>query len=86
MPEIEIRKVKSLCRCYRHTDLISKKGVIDEIDWIAVAHDHYDASDDLPDLMVDEALPDDIETEIILVNHSDCEFYDVSLGLSILRL
>ena len=86
VPEIEIGKVKSLGWCYGHADLISEEGIVDEIGWVAVAHDHYDASDDLSDLMIDEALPDDIETEIMFVYYSDCELYDVSLCLGILRL
>lgn len=60
--KVEICEVKSLSWSDGHTDLISEEGVVDEVDRIAVAHHHYDASDDLPDLVVDEALPDDVET------------------------
>lgn len=62
VPEVEICKVKPLGWSNGHTDLISKECIVDEVDWVAVAHHHYDPSDDLPDLMVDEALPDDVET------------------------
>lgn len=86
MPEIEIGKIQSLGWCYGHADLISKEGVVDKIGGVAVAHDHYDASDDLSNLMVNEALPDDIKTEVIFVHYSDCELYDVSLRLCVLGL
>jgi hypothetical protein len=49
-----------------HADLIAEESVGDVGGRVLVDEDHDDAADHLPDLVVDEALSNDVEDQIIL--------------------
>lgn len=55
-------------------NLIPKKSIFDIIGWIVVQDDHYDAADHLSDLMIDKALPYDVEDQVIFIQLFNREF------------
>lgn len=60
-------------------DLISKESVLDKAGRVVVDQDHYNAANHFPDLMVYEALPDDIESKKIIIKVINLNINDVAL-------
>lgn len=82
--EGEGTQVEAGCRGEGHVYLVAEEGVRDVGSRVVVDESHYDAPDHLPDLMVDEALPNYIENEVILIEFVHLESMNVPLGLRVL--
>jgi hypothetical protein len=59
--EVEFYQEKALGWCKGHVYLIAEECVVDEGGWVVIGQHHHDASDHLPYLVVNEALPSYVE-------------------------
>jgi hypothetical protein len=64
-------------------DLVAEEGVLNEGGWVVVEDHLDDAPHHLPDLVVDEALPHDVEYQVVLVQLLDRKGYYKAVRLGI---